>query len=701
MKYDISVIIPARNEMFVSNTVADLIKNSRAKTEVIIVLDGLWANPGIPSHPDVRIVYLSESIGQRAATNLGAKLSKAKWIVKCDAHCAFDEGWDAKLLAVAKDHWTLVPALKNLHCFDWKCNKCGSRWYQGPTPYHCMIHEVKGKNGSKVIENPDCDSTDFVRKIIWQPNPQRPTSCSFCFDTTLHFQYYREFNKRPEGKGDITPTMSLQGSFFMLTRERYWSLNICDEKTGSWGQQGVEVAMKTWLSGGKVMSLHTTWYAHMFRTQGLDFGFPYPNSGHAQEHARQYSRDTWLNNKFEKQIYPLSWVLDKFAPLPFWDEASLTKVRAAGEVFYSTHPLTSRTNSFDRATGSLDDSSPTHVMPSTTEGSSSSGRVLGMSNEFDMSGVAALPVATNEMVEFQVAADRQRSNEPRINESMDSISLTVPSSKKETSIPGMVKSARPLPTPGDMVNVNIGEKSVDGMGIQGLYSKKLSHGSIVPKDMVASKGIIYYTDNQLPVKLAKYVQQQIKHSGLPIVSASLKPMDNMGKNIYLPLERGKLTYFKQILAALETSTSEVVFFCEHDVLYHQSHFQFTPPSKDKFYYNLNVWRIRPDGFAVTWEANQVAELCCYRELALEFYRNKLKEVEANQFNRSYEPGGRNKELYENWRSPSPNIDIRHGKNLTKSKWSINDFRDKSSCVNWQEITLDKIVGWDNLQSLIK
>ncbi len=32
-----------------------------------------------------------------------------------------------------------------------------------------------------------------------------------------------------------------------------------------------------------------TWYAHMFRTQGGDFGFPYPISGRDQKKAQDYA----------------------------------------------------------------------------------------------------------------------------------------------------------------------------------------------------------------------------------------------------------------------------------------------------------------------------------------------------------------------------------------------------------------------------
>ena len=117
------------------------------------------------------------------------------------------------------------------------------------------------------------------RKMLWigKTNPQ---STSYCFDSTPHFQYFNEWKKNPTYKKDqkekgLTETMSLQGSCWMLTRDKFWELNISEEQFGGWGSQGIEVAIKTWLSGGQVLVNHKTWYAHMFRTQGGDFGFPY------------------------------------------------------------------------------------------------------------------------------------------------------------------------------------------------------------------------------------------------------------------------------------------------------------------------------------------------------------------------------------------------------------------------------------------
>lgn len=310
MNFDLSIVIPSRNEMFLSRTIQDILEHSEANTEIITILDGQWADPPITQHDKVTVVYHPKSIGQRAACNEGAKLATAKYIMKVDAHCSFAQGFDKVLLADMQDNWTVVPTMRNLWAFDWKCRKCGKRTYQGPTPIKCS--------------NCGCeDKENFVRKMIWKAK-ENPQSNSYRFDSEPHFQYFKEYEHRPEYKEQLektglTETMSLQGSCFMLTKEKWFELNICDESFGSWGSQGIEVACKTWLSGGKVMVNHKTYYGHMFRTQGGDFGFPYPISGKQVEAAKKTARDLFLNNKWDKQIYPLAWLIKKFWPVPGWD----------------------------------------------------------------------------------------------------------------------------------------------------------------------------------------------------------------------------------------------------------------------------------------------------------------------------------------------------------------------------------------------
>src|SRR3990167_6161811 len=164
MSRDLSILIPARSEMFLARTIEDILANIQADTEVIAVLDGAWANPPIPQNDRVNVIYVPQSIGQRASTNLACKLSRAKYVMKCDAHCSFDKGFDTKMLEAFKltgDNVTMVPVMRNLWAFDWKCVKCGKKWYQGPTPTTCQETNFK-KTGKP------CDSTKFIRKIIWR-----------------------------------------------------------------------------------------------------------------------------------------------------------------------------------------------------------------------------------------------------------------------------------------------------------------------------------------------------------------------------------------------------------------------------------------------------------------------------------------------------------------------------------------------------
>lgn len=318
--FDLSIVLPSRNEEWLSETLADLWQNLRGNTEVIVVLDGAPEVKPLPPDPRLTVIRHQVSRGQRASTNDAVKLSRATYIMKVDAHCAFEPGFDVKLIAGMRelsDNVTMVPIMRNLHVFDWVCED-GHRRYQGPSG-----------------ECKEC-AKPTVKDVVWNPK-RRPQSTSYRFDHELHFQYFGEYQKRPEGQGPYSETMSLQGSAFLLTRERYWALDICEEKFGSWGAQGTEVACKTWLSGGRCVVNHNTWYAHLFRTQGGDFSFPYKQDNGQVERARKYSQQLFLDNTWPKQTLPLAWLVDKFAPVPGWhDDAGkdmLTRIREWGERF--------------------------------------------------------------------------------------------------------------------------------------------------------------------------------------------------------------------------------------------------------------------------------------------------------------------------------------------------------------------------------
>lgn len=234
------------------------------------------------------------------------------------------------------------------------------------------------------------------------------------------------------------------------------------------------------------------------------------------------------------------------------------------------------------------------------------------------------------------------------------------------------------------------------------------------------KGIIYYTDNRIEGSpVFKESQKTILASGLPITSVSLSSID-FGKNIVLKYrQRSYPTMVKQITMALEACEHEYVFFCEHDVLYHPSHFEFEPPKDDMYYYNVHNWRW---GFgndtAITYdELTSLSSLCCNRELALKHYKlrlhligkwglDKIRSREprwARKF--GYEPGTKNRrrggvtdEEHIKVRSEFPNVDIRHSRTFSQPKITLESFKKKPK--TWREEPIETIPGWD-LRKLFK
>ena len=522
---DLSILIPSRNEMFLKNTVDDILSNIEADTEIIVVLDGKWPDPGIPDHPRLNLIYHHQSIGQRAATNEAAKMSTAKYVMKCDAHCAFDKGFDAKLLQNIEPDWTVIPRMYNLHAFDWLC-KCGERRYQGPKPERCE----------------KCGGNQIDIDLIWKPRIKRMTDFTR-FDKDLRFQYWGNYDKRPEAQGQIADVMGCLGACWMMERKRYWDLEGLDEKHGSWGQMGVEIACKSWLSGGRMVVNKNTWFSHMFRTQP-GFGFPYEISDKQQEEARKYSRDLWLNDKWEKQTRPLSWLIQKFSPVPDWE------------------PVT--------------------------------------------------------------------------------------------------------------------------------------------------KGALYYTCNTHDENIEQACRKQLKSAigDMELTTVSLKPID-FGNNIVIDRARGAETMHHQIVAGLEKATTDIVFLCESDVLYHPSHFAFVPPRKDVFYYNEHTYRVNAQTEQVVfYYTKQISGCCAYRDLLLEFFRKRLEIIQKTGFNRHYEPGQKttNEGVFPvsrggkygsaRWMSELPNLDIRHDKNITISKWKPEDFRNPKACEGWK--TVEEVPGWGQI-----
>jgi glycosyltransferase involved in cell wall biosynthesis len=253
----LSIIIPCYNDKDIQKTVDDIRAKAKGNIEIIVVLDGI--------HQEVKNAIVLENtkqLGMRASINKGVKYSKGKWLMKCDAHCVFDEGFDIKVLADIKEDWIVIPRRYKLDTDKWE-----------------------------VMDEPPIDymklfaSEDKIGGVEW---------------------------KRPERESIlIDETMVFQGSCWFMSRAHWnWLGELQEEGYGTFTQEPIELALKTWLGGGKVMVNKKTWYAHKHRK----FGRTTANLTSSEEvvNGNKYSKDFWVNNRWDKRIHNLDWLPKRF-----------------------------------------------------------------------------------------------------------------------------------------------------------------------------------------------------------------------------------------------------------------------------------------------------------------------------------------------------------------------------------------------------
>ena len=257
---NLSVIIPCYNDKDIQRTVDDIRAKAKGDIEIIVVLDGI--------HQEVKNALVLENekqIGMRASINKGVAHSKGKWLMKCDAHCVFADGFDVKILAHIKENWIVIPRRYKLDTDRWEVMD------EPPVDYEKLY-----------IDNPD-----KIGGVQWK--------------------------SRQKERADVLmdETMVFQGSCWFMSRKHWdWLGDLQEEGYGTFTQEPIELALKTWLGGGKVMVNKNTWYAHKHRK----FGRTTVNLTGSDEikNGNRYSKDFWLNNRWDKRVHDIKWLKDRF-----------------------------------------------------------------------------------------------------------------------------------------------------------------------------------------------------------------------------------------------------------------------------------------------------------------------------------------------------------------------------------------------------
>jgi len=273
----ISVIIPSRNELFLPQTIKDVLAKAAGEIEVIAVLDGYEPEP--PLEKDPRLIVIEKPIkeGMRAAINSAAAVATGKYLMKCDAHCMFAEGYDEALKADCDDNWVIIPRRVSLDAENWTVSNTG----KSPVDYHFLSWPYANPNEIGMHGN------------VW--------------------------NERARKRKDILidDEMSSQGSCWFMTKKHFDFLGGFSEVGyGTFVQEAQEFGNKTWLSGGRMVINKKTWYAHLHK--GKKYGRGYYISKHEMIRGAHYSADYWMNNRWSERKYDLDYLIEKFWPVPGW-----------------------------------------------------------------------------------------------------------------------------------------------------------------------------------------------------------------------------------------------------------------------------------------------------------------------------------------------------------------------------------------------
>ena len=225
----ISVIIPSYKDPYLFKTIQSLLDNSDLgdSLEVIAVWDGYYPTEGIIHDKRVRYIHLGKNRGMRGAINAGIALARGEYFMRLDEHCTFGKGYDKILIDACKENEIMTAR----------------RYYLDPVKWEVMKEKGYVDYEDLTIQN----VSENVRKFAGKPN-----------------------REKMKAKKDvlIDETQAMQGSMWIANR-KFFLKTVGELQTEGYGpliQDSVEVCMKYWQAGGRLMVNKNTWFAHKHRS---------------------------------------------------------------------------------------------------------------------------------------------------------------------------------------------------------------------------------------------------------------------------------------------------------------------------------------------------------------------------------------------------------------------------------------------------
>lgn len=285
----VSIIIPAYKDPYLQKTIDSLLENSGGKIEIIPVLDGFVPVPPLKRDPRVKAITFSKNQGMRGAINAGLAKARGKFVMKCDSHCLFGPDYDKILSSSCADNWLVIPRRYSLDENSWQRND-----KRPVRDYHYLTFPSYIKGYGVCISNQD---------------------------------WLRRGGERQDPKYDIDDTMTFQGSCWLANKKYFLKrVKFLDDKPEAYspfGGEQLEIGLKYWLGGGKVKVIKKTWYAHLSKQprhyHAGTFTREYKTGRH-NSRSRTWAAKHWMESEEPGMTHPLSWLVEKFWPVPTWPE---------------------------------------------------------------------------------------------------------------------------------------------------------------------------------------------------------------------------------------------------------------------------------------------------------------------------------------------------------------------------------------------
>jgi hypothetical protein len=272
----VSVIIPARGEPYLVQTVQDVLAHATGDIEVIACLDGWWPDSPLPDDPRVHVLHLGTPHGLRTVINAGMAMATGTHLLKLDGHVSVSQGFDEVLVAACGETDLAVPAKRSLIPETWEIHR---------DPWHYFW-----------LTYPWAEDGTFIGLV--------------------------EKNYGPDvnaAKADIPvdEILTFQGSAWMI-RKTFWDrvLAPMDDARYYFAHEAVELGMKTWLSGGCCRIVKAAEYGHLHKGKGHKRTF-FRNK-HKWRDAIARSTHYWMTDQWTARAHDFAWLVDRFGPLPGW-----------------------------------------------------------------------------------------------------------------------------------------------------------------------------------------------------------------------------------------------------------------------------------------------------------------------------------------------------------------------------------------------